>query len=91
MKLICEKETHIVKFVLADESAIDIYDDRIEVYGPHRFNVNDLNESNAYVTQTTVAQPDDWLGNKYVINKSSDENVADTWDANPDWIDPDSL
>ena len=68
------------KYLFADDKAVTVKADCIEVGSPIEFVIGDLNSSNATVVEG-VSEPDDWYGCKY-------NYVNDAWQLCPDWVDP---
>ena len=83
MKTIVETATGLSKYLLDDSVAITTNSDHIVVGDPAQFIINDLNSSNATITENVTNAPSDWIGNKYTFDGT-------TWTQNPDWVDPDA-
>jgi hypothetical protein len=83
MKTIIETATGLSKYLLDDSVAITTNSDHIVVGDPAQFIINDLNSSNATITENVTNAPSDWIGNKYTFDGT-------TWTQNPDWVDPDA-
>ena len=86
MKLICMKENKEVKWIVENDAVVELLESSIEMYGSFRMTVSDCNASNTEVIETDVAPPEDWLGSKYIIEKSNDSSVADSWVFNSEYI-----
>ena len=80
MKTIIDSHT-CSKYLFADDKAVTVKADCIEVGSPIEFVIGDLNSSNATVVEG-VTEPDDWYGCKY--NCAADG----TWSLVEGWVDP---
>jgi hypothetical protein len=87
MKVIVENETKLAKYLLQDNTPVEILENMIKVGDPNNldFIIGDLNSSNATmiesVVNTRIANADvDWMGNKYIYDGG--------WQENPDWVEP---
>ena len=79
MKTIIDSE-NCSKYLFADDKAVLIKDNCIEVGSPIEFIIGDLNANNATLIEG-VTEPEDWFGCKY-------NYVNDAWELCPDWVDP---
>ena len=69
------------KYLFADDKAVVIKADCIEIGNPIEFIISDLKSSNATLIEV-VTEPDDWYGCKY--NCAADG----TWSLVEGWVDP---
>lgn len=83
MKTIVETATGLSKYLLDDSVTITATSDHIVVGDPAQFIIDDLNSSNATITESVTNAPSDWTGNKYTFDGT-------TWTQNSDWVDPDA-
>tara|TARA_R110000823_G_scaffold287797_1_gene406029 strand:+ start:1370 stop:1630 length:261 start_codon:yes stop_codon:yes gene_type:complete len=79
MKTITDSQT-CSKYLFADDKAVTVKADCIEVGSPIEFIIGDLNSSNATVVEG-VTEPEDWYGCKY-------NYVIDVWELCAGWVDP---
>ena len=68
------------KYLFADDKAVVVKADCIEIGNPIEFIISDLKSSNATLIEG-VTEPDDWYGCKY-------NYVNGVWELCPDWVDP---
>lgn len=68
------------KYLFADDKAVVVKADCIEIGNPIEFIISDLKSSNATLIEG-VTEPDDWYGCKY-------NYVNGAWELCPDWVDP---
>ena len=80
MKLIVETETKLVKFVLSDDTALEVAD-TITVGDPVEFTIADMDSSNSTIYENVTDTPEDWAGWKYMYDGSE-------WTLNENWYDP---
>lgn len=78
MKSIVQNGTNLSLFLLSDETEIFLKEQLVTVGDPVEFHISDCNANNCHVVEN-LAQPDDWIGHKYLV-------VDGTWAANPDWL-----
>lgn len=82
MKTIVETSTNLSKYLLTDDISVTLTSDNITVGDPAQFIIGDMSSGTATLHTDVTNSPDDWRGNKYKFDGT-------TWEANPDWIDPD--
>lgn len=79
MKTIIELETNESKYLESGDTAINVFEDRIEVGNPLVYTIADLNSGNAIVIEGVTA-PSDWIGCKY-------KYVNGDWELSKSWVD----
>lgn len=84
MKTIVTKENNASKFLVNDESDIFIEEDKTIIGHPYNDTVWDCDSSNVKVIENIIDAPEDWIGNKYCY----DETTEEKWVLNPDYIPP---
>ena len=82
MKTIVETSTNLSKYLLTDDISVTLTSDNITVGDPIQFTIGDMSSGTATLYTNVTNNPDDWAGNKYKFDGT-------TWEANPNWIDPD--
>ena len=84
MKVLATIENKVVKFIIEDETPIIINEIKTIIGSPYNEDVWDCNQSNIEVIENTIAAPEDWIGNKYCY----DETTEEKWVLNPDYVAP---
>ena len=84
MKALATIENKIVKFILIDEAHITIDEIRTVIGDPYNEDIWDCNSSNIEVIEYIIDPPEDWIGNKYCYDESTDEK----WILNPEYVSP---
>jgi hypothetical protein len=84
MKTIAMKEGNVTKFIISDETEVFFEEEKISIGALNHETVWDMNISNCFVIENIIAPPEDWIGNKYCY----DETTEEKWVLNPDYVPP---
>ena len=85
MKTITENSTKLSRYLFEDSKSVSMGSKGITVgesLSPD-FHIDDLNSTNATLTENVTDSPSDWKGGKYTYDPSADPK----WVANSDWRD----
>ena len=84
MKTIAMKDGNVTKFIISDETEVFFEEEKINIIGLIHETVWDMNISNSFVIENIIDPPEDWIGNKYCYDDSTDEK----WVLNPNYVAP---
>jgi len=84
MKTIAMKEGNVTKFIISDETEVFFEEEKISIGALNHETVWDMNISNSFVIENIIDPPEDWIGNKYCYDDSTEEK----WILNPDYVAP---